>query len=158
MTLAMGLLFAALTTTTPPLATPVDAATEVSPRTPIFLHADAPDAVGAACVTRLREALQRSSAYRAVTDPSDARFIVGIVTMDPNEAEAGRDTGHSTVAAVTLQRETGAGLNQYVYSWVLVAKREKVDSVITDLLVAVDREIRDLEAAMRPSPRFTNGL
>jgi hypothetical protein len=142
---AVGILLAALTTTTTPPGKTIEAAPIAAERTPIYLHVDAPDAVGAAYVARLRHALQGSSAYRAATHPSDARFVVGIVTMDPSEGGTGAVAGNSTVAAVTLQRESETGLNQYVYSWVLVATRDKVDAVVADVLAAIDREIRVLD-------------
>ena len=88
-------------------------------RTPIFLHSDARDIVGATYVDRLRRALAGSSAYRPVMHPVSAQFVVGIVTMDPAGADAGSAAGRSTAAAVTLQREQPTGRNQFVYSWVL---------------------------------------
>lgn len=154
MNLLIGLMLTALTVVTnPPAAVDSNTPSAAVERTPIFLQTDAQDAVGAAYVTRLRNALQTSSTFRAVANPADARFIVGIVTMDPNEAEAGAAPGRATVAAVTLQRENAPGLNQFVYSWVLVAKPDKVDSLATELLAAVDQEIRALE---RPTVVFVD--
>jgi hypothetical protein len=141
-----GLLFALLTTT-PTAPKPVES-TPPSPaveKVPVFLHIDAQDAVGAAYVVKLREALEASRTYRPVMNPTKARFVIGIVTMDPNEAELGSGAGRSTVAAVTLQLENAKGLNQFVYSWVLFANRDKVDSLVTDLVVAIDKEIQDLD-------------
>jgi hypothetical protein len=128
-------LLVALATTTPAVA-PV--------KVPIFLQSNAEDTVGAAYVNKLREALAASTIYRPVTKPADAQFVIGIVTMDPNEAELGSGAGHSTVASVTLQLENAKGLNYVVYSWVLIANRDKVDSLATDLLAAIDREIQEL--------------
>jgi hypothetical protein len=133
----------ALTTPATPVAKTSPAATAA--KIPVFLQTDAQDVVGAAYVARLREVLESSSAYRPVLNPAHARFIVGILTMDPNEAEAGLASGHSTVASVTLQRENGEGLNQFVYSWVLVARRDKVDALATELIAAIDKEIQSLE-------------
>ena len=49
-----------------------------------------------------------------------------------------------TVAAVTLQLENAKGLNAFIYSWVLVANRDKVEAIAADLFAAIDREIREL--------------
>ena len=54
-------------------------------------------------VNKLREALESSSGYRRAVTVTDAKFVIAIVTMDPNEAELGSGAGNSTVAAVTLQ-------------------------------------------------------
>jgi hypothetical protein len=73
--------------------------------------------------------------------------------MDPNEAvDAGR--GQATVAAVTLRHEDGAGRNEFVYSWVLVARHNNVASLATELLAAIDREIQNVEAPAA-QPRIT---
>ena len=141
----LGLLFAlALGTTTP--ARPV----AVVDKVPVFLQFSADDAVGAAYVDKLREAFQASASYRSVANPSDAQFVIGIVTMDPTEAELGSGAGQSTVASVTLQLENTKGLNYMIYSWVLVANRAKVDSLATGLFAAIDKEIRDLKAQVAP--------
>ena len=141
------LLMAAAATTTPPAPVKKPTPTVAVEKIPVFLHIDAQDAVGATYVARLRQALEGSSVYRPVSNPAAARFVVGIVTMDPNEAESGSGAGDSTVAAVTLQRESATGLNQFVYSWVLVAKRDKVDALATELFTVIDREIQDLEGS-----------
>jgi len=148
--LLIGLVLAATTATT----APVDQArpTAALERVPIFLHTDARDPVGAIYVARLREALAASSAYRPVMNPAGAQFVVGIVTMDPDEAESASGNGHATAAAVTLRRESAAGLNQFVYSWVLVARRDRVDSMVTELLTAIDKEI----SGTAPDPGVSN--
>jgi hypothetical protein len=142
---ALGLLLAVLTSTIPSPGNNVDAAPNtIREKLPIFVQADTTDAIGAAYVARLRDALRGSPAYRDAAGPSDARFIVGIITMDPNEAEpTGR--GRSTVAAITLRRDGSAGSSEFIYSWVLVAKRDTVDSLVAELFAAIDREIQDLE-------------
>ena len=96
----------------------------------------------------LREALEASGTYRPVMNPADARFVIGVVTMDPIEAALGSGAGLSTVAAVTLQLENPNGLNQFIYSWVLVANRDKVDSLATDLFAAIDKEIHELDGSV----------
>jgi hypothetical protein len=135
----LGLLLA-IATTTPPHA---------AAKVPVFLQASAEDEVGAMYVNKLREALESSSGYRRTLTVTDAKFVIAIVTMDPNEAELGSGAGNSTVAAVTLQLQNSAGLNYIVYSWVLVANRGKVDSLATDLFGAIDTQIQELT-----SPRF----
>ena len=145
MNLLIGLLLAAATTTTTPRLPVEKTLPPAVERMPIYLQTDANDVLGAIYVERLRDALAGSDAYRPVTIPANARFLVGVLTMDPNEGEAGSGTGGATVAAVTLQLQNPAGLNQFVYSWVLVAKRDKVDALATELLAAIDKEIRDLE-------------
>jgi hypothetical protein len=141
----LGILLAVLTSTTPSPANNLDAAPKaVGEKLPIFVQADTSDAVGAAYVARLHDALRGSPTYRAAANPADARFIVGIITMDPNEAEA-TGGGRSTVAAVTLRREASAGSSEFIYSWVLVARRDKVDSLVAELFAAIDREIQGLE-------------
>jgi hypothetical protein len=150
--LIIGLVAAVIATTTP--ARPHvehPAAAPAVEKIPVFLQSEVHDEIGALYVARFRDALAQSSTYRPVTTASGARFVVGFLTMDPNEAEAGIATGHATVAAVTLQRENGSGLNELVYSWVLVARRDKVDSLVTQLVGAIDQEIRGLE---QPTIRF----
>jgi hypothetical protein len=146
------LLTAAAAAATPAATSPAAPLERTAPVTAVekvavFLQTDARDDVGAAYVARLRQVLETSSSYRPVTNPASARFVVGIVTMDPNEAEAGSAAGHATVAAVTLQRENAADLNEFVYSWVLVARRDKVNVLATELYAAIDKEIRELEGA-----------
>ncbi|HUK35709.1 MAG TPA: hypothetical protein VLV86_17445 [Vicinamibacterales bacterium] len=132
----IGLLLT-LATTTPP-------ATHVAAKAPVFLQTSAEDDVGAMYVDKLRDALESSPSYKRVMAPNDAQFVIGIVTMDPNDAELGSGAGTSTVAAVTLQLENTKGLNYMVYSWVLVANRAKVDSLATELFAAIDKEIQDV--------------
>lgn len=130
----LGLLLTLATTTAP----------HATVKVPIYLQCSAEDEVGAMYVNKLRNALESSAAYRRVMTATDAKFVIGIVTMDPNEAELGSGAGNSTVAAVTLQLQNTTGLNYIVYSWVLVANRGKIDSLATDLFSAIDKEIRDL--------------
>ena len=137
----LGLLLA-LATTTPPHA---------AAKVPIFLQYDAGDDVGMMYVNRLRDALESSAGYRRVITAADAKYVIGIVTMDPNDAELGNGAGHSTVAAVTLQLQNTAGLNYIVYSRVLVANRAKVDSLATDLFAAIDAEIQEITPAQPAS-------
>jgi hypothetical protein len=143
----IGLLLLALATpTTTTTTTTTTARATVVERVPVFVQFNAADAVGATYVNKLRAALETSAIYRPVIRAADARFVIGIVTMDPNEAALGSGAGHSTVAAVTLQLENTKGLNHFIYSWVLVANADKVDSLATDLFAAIDREIQDLTA------------
>ena len=130
----IGLLLALATTTPPRPATKV----------PIYFHVSAEDSVGVMYVDKLCETLEASSAYRRVMAADDAQFVISIVTMDPNDADLGQGAGQSTVAAVTLQLENTKGLNYMVHSWVLIANRDKVNSLATDLFDAIDKEIRDL--------------
>lgn len=103
-------------------------------------------------VNKLREALESSSGYRRAVMVTDAKFVIAIVTMDPNEAELGSGAGNSTVAAVTLQLQNSTGLNYIVYSWVLVANRSKIDSLATDLFGAIDTQIQELTSPRPSSP------
>ena len=140
----MSLLMTVMAATATPAtsATPVNKLPVAAPeRIPVFLQTEARDTVGTDYVARLRQALEASSEYESVTAPSGARFIVGIQTMDPNEAvDGGR--GQATVAAVTLRHENGEGLNEFVYSWVLVARQDNVASLAAELLAAIDHEIQ----------------
>lgn len=146
MTLVMSVLLAALTTViTPPVRIDSAKPQTAVEKMPIFLQTNAPDAVGATYVARLREALEKSPSYRTALTSADAQFVVGIVTMDPNEAEPASGIGRSTVAAVTLYRENTTGHNQFVYSWVLVARRDKVDRLVSELIAAIDKEIQGIE-------------
>jgi hypothetical protein len=141
MSALIGLLIA-LATTTP--AKP--SATATVRRAPIFVQSNALDPVGGALVRKLRETLQGSPTYKPVANPPDAQYVVGIVTMDPDDAAVGPGAGHATVASVTLQLENTKGLNQFIYSWVLVANEDKVDTLAVELFAAIDREIQDLNA------------
>jgi hypothetical protein len=136
----IGLLIALATTT--PARTPI----ATVQRAPIFVQFNALDPVGKALVRKLREALDTSTVYRPVASPSDAQYVIGIVTMDPDDAAVGSGMGVSTVASVTLQLENTKGLNHFIYSWVLVANEDKVNTLATDLFGAIDREIQDLNA------------
>jgi hypothetical protein len=130
----------ALATTTP--AKP----TVTVPRAPVFVQFNAVDPVGKALVGKLRGELDTSTIYRPVANATDAQYVIGIVTMDPDDAAVGSGAGRSTVASVTLQLENTNGLNHFIYSWVLVANLEKVDGLAVDLFAAIDREIQDLNA------------
>ncbi len=130
----IGLLLALATTTSP----------RETPKVPVFVQSSAEDSVGAMYVDKLRAAVEGSNGYMRVASASDAAFVISIVTMDPNEAELGPAAGSSTVAAVTLQLENAKGLNYIVYSWVLVANRNKVETLATDLFSAIDKEIKAL--------------
>lgn len=134
----------AATTSTTSVEKPAPVAAVVE-KIPVFLQTDAQDAMGAAYVARLRDALNGSGLYQSVPHAASARFVVGILTMDPNEAAPGSSAGHSTVAAITLQRGNPMGLNAFVYSWVLVARADNVDALATELLAAIGKEIQDFE-------------
>jgi hypothetical protein len=136
MSALIGLLIA-LATTTPPHS---------SAKVPVFLQFSAQDTVGTMYVEKLREALEASAAYKRVMTATEAQFVIGIVTMDPSEAELGSGAGRSTVAAVTLQVENARGLNYMVYSWVLIANRDKVNTLAADLFGAIDNEIQELSS------------
>ena len=129
----IGLLLA-LATTTPP---------RPAAKVPVFLHVSAEDTVGSIYVDRLCETLETSAATTR-DGRQRAQYVIGIVTMDPDEADLGSGPGHSTVASVTLQVENTKGLNYIIHSWVLIANRDKVDSLATDLFAAIDKEIREL--------------
>jgi hypothetical protein len=144
MSALIGLLIALAT------VTPARSAAVVVERVPVYVQFSADDVVGAQYVQKLRDALEASTTYRSVAKASDAQFVIGIVTMDPIEAELGAGASQSTVASVTLQLENREGLNYMIYSWVLVANREKVDSLATGLFAAIDKEIKDLKAQVAP--------
>jgi hypothetical protein len=135
----IGLLLALATTT------PARSSVTVH-KAPVFVQFNAVDPVGQAFIRKLREALDTSAIYRPVTNAADAQYVIGIVTMDPDDAAVGAGIGQSTVASVTLQLENTKGLNHFIYSWVLVANQNKVDALATDLFAAIDREIQDLNA------------
>ena len=135
----IGLLMALATTTTTPAKPPVAAQ-----RLPIFVQSNAVDPVGTEFVRKLRAALGTSTIYRPVKNPADAQYVIGIVTMDPDDAAVGSGPGTSTVASVTLQLENTKGLNHFIYSWVLVANEDKVETLAAQLFAAIDREIQDL--------------
>ncbi len=139
MSAVIGLLLALATTT------PARPSVTVH-KAPVFVQSNAVDPVGQAFIRKLREALDTSAIYRPVTNAADAQYVIGIVTMDPDDAAVGAGTGQSTVASVTLQLENTKGLNHFIYSWVLVANQNKVDALATDLFAAIDREIQDLNA------------
>lgn len=141
MSAVIGLLLMALATTTP--ARP---AAVVVHKAPVFVQFNTVDPVGRALVRKLRDALDTSTIYRPVVNSTDAQYVIGIVTMDPDDAAVGSGAGRSTVASVTLQLENTKGLNHFVYSWVIVANQDKVDALATDLFAAIDREIQDLNA------------
>jgi len=141
MSVVIGLLIA-LATTTP--AKP--SATATVHKAPVFVQSNALDPVGVALVRKLREALETSPIYKPVLNPPDARYVIGIVTMDPDDAAVGAGAGRSTVASVTLQLENTEGLNHFIYSWVLVANQDKIDTLAVELFAAIDREIQDLNA------------
>lgn len=146
MHLAIALLLA-LVSAAPALAADRTSLSVSSVPIGIFLQSEANDRLGELCAERLREALDRSKVFHAVDTPASAQFVVGLLTMDPREAEAAAGTtagGESTVAAVTLQRENSPNLNELVYSWVLVARRDNIDALIAQLVTAIDREIREL--------------
>jgi hypothetical protein len=130
----IGLLLA-LAITTPP---------RPAAKVPVYLHVSAEDTVGSIYVDKLCEALETSGDYKRVSTANDAQFVIGIVTMDPDEADLGSGPGHSTVASVTLQLENTKGLNYIIHSWVLIANRDKVGSLATDLFAAIDKEIKQL--------------
>jgi hypothetical protein len=145
--LVFGLLLSALVATTTPASPAAKKDARPAERVPIFLQTDAHDPVGLEYIQQMRETLQESLYYRPVGDPESAKFVVGILTMDPNEAERAPNTlMPSTVASVTLRRENGKGPAEFVYSWVLVAKRDNVQSLATELLTAIDHEIQDFAA------------
>jgi hypothetical protein len=133
----IGLLLALATTT------PAKPSVTVH-RAPIFVQFNAVDPVGKAFVRKLRDALDTSTIYRPVMIATDAQYVVGIVTMDPDDAAVGSGAGQSTVASVTLQLQNTKGLNHFIYSWVLVANHDKIDTLAGDLFAAIDREIQDL--------------
>lgn len=139
MSAVIGLLLALATTT------PAKPSVTVH-RAPVFVQFNAVDPVGQAFIRKLREALDTSAIYRPVTNAADAQYVIGIVTMDPDDAAVGAGIGQSTVASVTLQLENTKGLNHFIYSWVLVANQNKIDALATDLFAAIDREIQDLNA------------
>ena len=134
MSAIIGLLLALATTTGPRPAVKV----------PVYLHVSAEDTVGALYVDKLCETLETSDGYRRVMTANDAQYVIGIVTMDANEADLGSGPGHSTVASITLQLENTKGLNYIVHSWVLIAHRDKINALATDLFAAIDKDIRDL--------------
>jgi hypothetical protein len=143
--LLIGFLLAVVTTTNASKPT----IEKVVPPTPekqsIYLQSEVHDAIGALYVLKLQDALKESSRFTPATTPADARFVVGIVTMDPNEAQPEAGVGRSTAASVTLQMSSVTGLNPLLHSWVLVANRDQVDALVAELLTAIDQEITALE-------------
>jgi hypothetical protein len=148
----MGLLVAVIATTTPSRP-PVEPAAPAPAfeKIPVFLQSEVHDAVGALYVAKVRDAMQNSDTFVPVANPAGARFVVGFLTMDPNEAEPTTGGDRATAAAVTLQLRNDEGLNQLVYSWVLVARRTNLDSLASELVGAIDKEIHSFE---QPTVRF----
>lgn len=146
MNLLMSLFLAVVTATTVPPAAPEKTTPLPAPeRHAVYVQSEVHDAIGALYVLKLQEELARSSSFKPVTDPATARFVVGIVTMDPNEAEPESGVGRSTAAAITLQIRSETGLNPLLHSWVLVANRDRVDLLVAELVTAIYLEIKDVE-------------
>jgi hypothetical protein len=143
----LGLLLSATLAIAPPASSSARRTSRPAERAPIFLQIDSHDAVGLEYVERMRTALDESLFYRPVFDPERANFVVGILTMDPNGIDKDpTTTGPATVASITLRRAHGKGPAEFVYSWVLVAKRSTLDSLVDEALSAIDRQIQDFEA------------
>jgi hypothetical protein len=140
---------------TPPRTVDTLAPPPAAPKTPVFIQSEVHDAIGALYVAKLKDALEASKAFRADTEPASARLVVGILTMDPNESAPESGLGRSTAAAVTLQLQSGTGLNPLIYSWVLVARRDNVDSLAAELVAAIDMQIQELITA--PALTFDDG-
>jgi hypothetical protein len=130
----IGLLLA-LAITTPP---------RPAAKVPVYLHVSAEDTVGSIYVDKLCEALETSGDYKRVSTANDAQFVIGIVTMDPDEADLGSGPGHSTVASVTLQLENTKGLNYIIHSWVLMRIATRSARSQPDPFAAIDKEIKSL--------------
>jgi len=144
--LLMGLFLAVVTaTTTAPAAREKTLPLPAPERHAVYVQSEVHDAIGALYVLKLQEALAGSSAFKPVTDPANARFVIGIVTMDPNEAEPESGVGRSTAAAITLQVRSETGLNPLLHSWVLVSNRDRVDLLVAELVTSIFLEIKEVE-------------
>jgi hypothetical protein len=131
----IGLLLALATTT------PAKPSVTVH-KAPVFVQFNAVDPVGQAFIRKLREALDTSAIYRPVTNAADAQYVIGIVTMDPDDAAVGAGIGQSTVASVTLQLENTKGQNLHLPG----SRGTEHGRRARHRLFAVDREIQDLNA------------
>src|ERR1700730_3531294 len=105
---------------------------QAADRTPVCIISTTEDTVGTTFVYLLKEQLLASQGYTVVPACTEAWFVIDILTMAPDGANA----AVQTVSAISLLVENTKGLNYFVTEWVAIMGRDKLASQATMLIAS----------------------
>lgn len=127
---------------------PYAAAQQSSAKAPVYIQATAEDTVGKLLVYEVREVIRRSSGLALVDRDSDARFVLRVVTIDPDRSESpGLSTIYSAVYTVHTFHETP--VEMYLTNVVGVCGSSRVESCARKMIATLDEQAVGLRTMLR---------
>lgn len=114
----------------------------------VYVQATAEDPVGRTLIYEVREAVRRSSGLALADRESDARFILRVVTIDPDSSTS---PGISTVysAVYTMQSLHEAPVEMYLTSTVGTCGSSRVESCARGMTATLDELVVEFRALLR---------
>ena len=124
------------------------AAQEAPVKAAVYVQATAEDAVGRTLVYEVREAVRRSSGLALADRELDARFILRIVTIDPDSS---RSPGISTVYSAVYTRRTlhETPVDMYLTNTVGTCGSSRVESCARRMTATLDEQAVEFRAMLR---------
>lgn len=117
-------------------------------KTSVYLQSTAEDRVGKTLSYEIREAIRRSAGLTLADQADDARFILRLVTIDPDNRDS---PGISTVysAVYTMQTLHDTPVEMYLSSSVGTCGRNRTESCARSLTAMVDEYAVDFRNLLR---------
>ena len=127
-----------------------------SGRAAVYVQSTSEDSVGRTLVYEIREAVRRSSGFTLVASSADARFVLRIVTLNPdNDSTRSVSTVYSAVYTLNTLHETP--VEMYLTSVVGTCGTSRVANCARSLTATLDEQAtlfqRILRNAFDPNER-----
>lgn len=118
------------------------------PRAAVYVQSAADDPVGRLLAYEIREAVRRSSGLSLADRETDARFILRLVTLDPDKE---RSPGISTVysAVYTMHTLHDTPVEMYLDSYVGTCGSSRVESCGRRMTATLDEKASEFRALIR---------
>ena len=108
-------------------------------KTSVYLQSTTDDMVGKALAYEIRESIRKSSGLALADQDTDARFILRLVTIDPDkQSSPGMSTVYSAVYTMQTLHETP--IEMYLTSSVGTCGRSRTESCARGLTATLDEE------------------
>lgn len=123
-------------------------AQEQQARVPVYVEASGDDLVGRDLAYQVRETIRLSAGLTLADRESDARFILRVVTLDPDSKDsAGLSTVYSAV--YTMRTFHDFPVEMYKTSVVGTCGRNRVNSCARSITATLDEQAIDLRRMIR---------
>ena len=117
-------------------------------RASVYIHSSADDSIGRDLAYKIRETVRRSAGMTLADRANDARFILRLVTLDPDSKNS---PGISTVysAVYTMQTFHDSPVEMYLTNVVGTCGRSRVDFCARSITAEIDEQAINLRRMLK---------